>query len=86
MKDNIFYISATITSALTFIEGLVPILQVIMLIISLILSLIGLFNTIKDKLSKGEDISPDLKKGIDVVKDTSEKINEIKRGDENDRR
>ena len=88
MKDNILFMGATISSALSFIEGLIPILQVSLLAISLILTLSGLFNTIIEKVKNKEDISEDLNKGIKDIKEISgtinDKINEIKRGDKDD--
>lgn len=76
MKENYFYIGATISSALSFIENLIPILQVILLCISLILTLSGIFNSIMDKYKKNEDITDELNKGIDVIKTTSKEIEE----------
>ena len=85
MKDNIYFVSATISSGLSFIEGLIPILQVALLLISLICTIIGLVNTIKEKLKKNEAIGEVLDKGINEVKDLSNKINDkinnIERGD-----
>ena len=52
MKDNYLYIGATITSALSFIENLIPILQVILLVLSLVLSLSGIIKNIIDKIKK----------------------------------
>ena len=88
MKDNILFMGATISSALSFIEGLIPILQVSLLAISLILTISGLFNTILEKIKRKEDISEDLSNGITDIKEISgkinDKINEIKRGDKDD--
>lgn len=88
MKDNILFASATISSALSFIEGLIPILQVILLAISLICTLAGLFNTIIERVKNGEDVSKELDKGVNEVKDLtdklSDKINEIDRGNKDD--
>lgn len=85
MRDNILFASATISSALSFIEGLIPILQIILLALSLILTIIGLFNTLVDKIKKNENIGEVLDKGITEVKDLTnqlnEKINNIERGD-----
>ena len=85
MRANIFFASATISSALSFIEGLIPIFQIILLSLSLILTISGLFNTLVDKIKKNENIGEVLDKGITEVKDLtnqlSEKINNIERGD-----
>lgn len=85
MKDNLFYMMATISSAMSFIQGLIPILQVVLLTISLVCTLIGLFNTIKDKLKRGEDVTPEIIEGVNKISDYASQINKIKEGEEDGR-
>lgn len=89
MKENIYYVGAAVSSALTFIESLIPVLQVVLLSISLILTIAGLFNNIIDKVKAKEPIKEDLDKGIDEIKQISNnienKLKEIDRGDKDGR-
>lgn len=89
MKDYYYYLLGTATTGLTFIESLIPIIQLILLIISLILTLIGIAKSIKEKLDKKESILPeiiDAKNSIEEasskIENITNKINENKKGDE----
>ena len=87
MKDNYFYIGATITSALSFIENLIPILQMILLIISLVLTISGIVKSVIEKLKKNEAITEDITKGVEAIRTASQELeNKIKEVNENDRR
>ena len=87
MKENYLYIGASITSALSFIENLIPILQVILLIISLVLTITGIIKSVIDKFNKNEAITEDITKGVEAIKTASQELeNKIKEVNENDRR
>lgn len=76
MRENIYYIGATISSALSFIQDLIPILQIIMLSISLILTIGGIFTTIVDKKKNNQKINiSDIKEGINDAKSITQGIN-----------
>lgn len=80
MKDVEYYIGSFISASLSFIQELIPVVQFILLLLSLILTLIGIGKQIKEKMKKGEDISNEIKDGVNAI---TEVANKIKEGNEN---
>lgn len=80
MKDVYYYMGSLISASLSFIQELIPIVQFILLLLSLALTLIGIGKQIKEKLKKGEDISNEIKDGVNAI---TEVANKIKEGNEN---
>lgn len=82
MKDVCYYIGSFISASLSFIQELIPVVQFILLLLSLTLTLIGIGKQIKEKLVKGEDISNEIKDGVNAI---TEVANKIKEGNEDGR-
>ena len=80
MKDVYYYMGSLLSASLSFIQELIPVVQFILLLLSLVLSLIGIGKQIKEKLKKGEDISNEIKDGVNAI---TEVANKIKEGNEN---
>lgn len=80
MKDVYYYVGSLVSASLSFIQELIPIVQFILLLLSLALTLIGIGKQIKEKLKKGEDISNEIKDGVNAI---TEVANKIKEGNEN---
>ena len=82
MKDVYYYMGSLISASLSFIQELIPVVQFILLLLSLALTLIGIGKQIKEKLKKGEDISNEIKDGVNAI---TEVANKIKEGNEDGR-
>lgn len=76
MKDVYCYVGSLISASLSFIQELIPIIQLILLLISLTLTLIGIGKQIKEKWQKGEDISNEIKDGVNAITEVANKIKE----------
>lgn len=80
MKDIYCYVGGLVSASLSFIQELIPVIQLILLLISLTLTLIGIGKQIAEKWKKGEDISNEIKDGVNAI---TEVANKIKEGNEN---
>lgn len=85
MKDYIYFTGSLLSASLSFIQELIPVLQVILLTISLVLTLVGIGKELVVKLKNKEGIDiEDIKKANDIVKETINKIEKV--GKENGRK
>lgn len=78
MKDYYFYILGTASAGISFIEDLIPIIQLILLIISLTLTLIGIIKAIVQKVKNKENIEEELKEAKNTIIDISTNVEKVK--------
>lgn len=89
MKDYYFYLLGSASAAISFIEQLIPILQLIAIIVSLTLTLMGIIKHIIEKYKTNKEIDKeDFTKAKDTIvaisdniQNLQEKINDIKKED-----
>lgn len=80
MEETKYYVISLLSASLSFIQELIPIIQLILLLISLICTLIGIYKQVREKWKKGEDISEDVKQASQVINDA---VNKLKEGENN---
>lgn len=85
MRETTYYTISAICVGITYIEQLIPIIQFILLLFSLIFTLMGIIRQIKEKWKKGEDISNEIKQATEQISEVANKINNIKDGEQNGR-